>query len=457
LHFPRDRSGSDDVTFVGCDGGLVRTHDFFVQSDSEYNKHLLNLQFYNEVKGGRFNASSRYAGLIAGGTQDNGNIYCDLHDGWRYWRPLDDGDGGNNCFIDTIGALLRTNNALEYGAKIRIAFWDETTRRFSSGARGDDSGDMVLVDGTNDGLQTPLFSAVLEPSWRRNGELMYACAAKGQDVYGLFAKQDGSNPHLTKLATLRNSVTSLCSFNGASITAGTMPSGIQRIDCATGQTAPEVLPAWLAGDSNKGVVRLQTTRDRAFALISSGRSGTLLRWTGTEWQVIGGGYETFAAHPGRGSRRIFAASETRVFASEDDGATWANASTGLIRFPVCSDLAIGPDSDGGRVLYLATYGNSVWQAQIEYAERKEPPDLPDLVADVVGGVIRDGGGLIRIGPKVYKVPPRSPLSGVVEALADWTAAKGLPHTEQIATQLNALRRIVQAASREIDRLQQSNE
>jgi hypothetical protein len=63
--------------------------------------------------------------------------------------------------------------------------------------------------------------------------------------------------------------------------------------------------------------------------------------------------------------------------------------------PHCSDLRIGADGKGGKDLYLATYGRSVWRAPILTAPLKDDGiRVPQLVADVLFGVLGDGGGLI---------------------------------------------------------------
>ena len=69
--------------FVGGDGGIAVTSDLGVTYHSQFNRPLNNLQFYGGTLGGNIfinhggtlTASSRYPGLLAGGTQDNGNVY----------------------------------------------------------------------------------------------------------------------------------------------------------------------------------------------------------------------------------------------------------------------------------------------------------------------------------------------------------------------------------------------
>jgi hypothetical protein len=50
--------------------------------------------------------------------------------------------------------------------------------------------------------------------------------------------------------------------------------------------------------------------------------------------------------------------------SRDLGATWATAVDGLPTLPLGQDLSFVTQPDGARYLYLATYGHSLWRAQL---------------------------------------------------------------------------------------------
>ena len=80
--FSRNSDGTESL-FVGGDGGIAVTTDLGITYHSQFNRPLNNLQFYGGTLGGNIfinhggalTASSRYPGLLAGGTQDNGNVY----------------------------------------------------------------------------------------------------------------------------------------------------------------------------------------------------------------------------------------------------------------------------------------------------------------------------------------------------------------------------------------------
>jgi hypothetical protein len=46
------------------------------------------------------------------------------------------------------------------------------------------------------------------------------------------------------------------------------------------------------------------------------------------------------------------------------------------------------------------------------------PRIPELVGDILFGITQDGGGIIVIGGKLVRIPPRSPVLEVLEALAE---------------------------------------
>lgn len=93
------------------------------------------------------------------------------------------------------------------------------------------------------------------------------------------------------------------------------------------------------------------------------------------------------------------------------------------------------------------------------------PRLPDLVAQILAGVVEDGGGLIIVGGKIIRIPPRSPVIQVLEALATLDTVAGVNAEQarqwtQIALQTSAevlARKISQSHSGLAGATGQSNE
>jgi hypothetical protein len=448
LYFVRGQQGQDQL-FVGSDGGVANTRDDGATWDSEYGKHLQTLQVYQNA----LDVSSRFPGVVAGGTQDNGNIYCNSTDEHRWWHTLEGGDGGPNRFIDPLGALLRYNNTLvvgnvEVGNRVRIDFWNATTERFSGGI-----GTVVPVDGDTGGLQTPFLEVVRAPSWRRERRLMYAVAGSmnAGRVYGFFADADGSNAAFNLLADVGDPIAGLASRDGTRVLVGTQTGRIISLDTATKVATDQTIDPPYAGSGS--FVRLADLEaGRAFALHGSTR---LLRFDGTQWrETAGSGFVAFAADPRPGSRRLFAATDDTVMLSTDDGATWADASKGLPARPHCTDLRLAADDQGGHDLYLATYGRSVWKAKADYVERgPDFQDVPPLVADILAGVLQDGGGIIRVGGRIIKLGPRGPVLDVLTALAVDDIASSMSAEAGREIRIAAMRAIVQVAENQVRQLE----
>ena len=61
---------------------------------------------------------------------------------------------------------------------------------------------------------------------------------------------------------------------------------------------------------------------------------------------------------------IFAATDDKVYMSEDAGEHWVQASAGLPRRPHCADLRVGI-IDHETWLFLSTFGRSIWRARLK--------------------------------------------------------------------------------------------
>ena len=433
VHFAR--SSPTDALFVGSDGGVVRTRDFGQSYNGEYNRHLATLQFYDN----NFDVSSRFPGLMAGGTQDNGNVYCNLRAARPSWKQLEGGDGDYHRFIDALGVLLRYNNTYEVGEgkdkkevgnRVRIAAWKPYAWEPTDGYF-DGLGDVVPVDGNPDGLGFPLLETVRSPSWTRNGMKMYAVAAQGIPgvnngfngrIFGFFANDDGSGATFSFLKDVGTMVSSMGSFDGTRILIGTANGRLMTLSPSS-DAVTDVTPAGYGSDRFERID--VTAANRAFAL----QSGRLLHFNGTTWTNTSGlGLATFVADPRPGSRRVFAAGDAKVYVSGDDGATWADASQGLPARPHCRDLRIGANALGGHDLYLATYGRSVFIANIDYLQAPPiPPRLPEEVHKIFGAIPRDGPGVvfIYVNGHLVPAPPHGPIMDILSALVIADVADGM--------------------------------
>jgi hypothetical protein len=221
---------------------------------------------------------------------------------------------------------------------------------------------------------------------------------------------------------------------------------------ATGTVTTFTLPPPFSG----AVTRLEAINPNYVLALMGGQ---ILRFDGTAWTAASWwGWVTFAADPEAG--RIFAATDGDVFVSHDQGLTWVDASLGLPARPHCVDLRVAASADGtgGRDLYLATYGRSVWRAAIAYVDEGPDFELPPVMADILFGVIQDGGGVIRLGKRLIKVPPRPVIREILAALAIEDLARDMSEGSERgeasarAIRRTALEQVARLALRELDQL-----
>lgn len=91
-------------------------------------------------------------------------------------------------------------------------------------------------------------------------------------------------------------------------------------------------------------------------------------------------------------------------------------------------------------------------SDVVQTKRVKCPHIPELVAEILFGVINDAGGFIIVGGKIKPVPPHSPLIEVLDALAEAEVAPGIEEKARHEIQLAALRRAQAAIGKEIDQL-----
>lgn len=466
--FSRNPNGVEPL-FIGGDGGIAVSFDTGFTYHSQFNRPLNNLQFYGGgratflgSKSGSLTASSRYPGLLIGGLQDNGNVYrCpDRHHETGIPRQADTpwlrhvgGDGDLNRFIDALGVLINFDNT---NTQLGITLWDQSANRFPKGP-----GSIIPADGKATGVFPTSVEVVPEPSFRNNGQLMYAAVGSTANgiIHGLFAdapKKDvpeASNVRLTRLGSVGSSVTSIGSLSGSVLMVGTDDGKIYSLDSASSSVTAYALPDVVASGTVSRIEVfpapiLGALPDNAFALVGS----AILFFNGLFWSTTtGSDWTTFAYEKETG--RLFAATDSDVLVSQDHGRSWKDASAGLPARSHCTDLRIARDGKGGLDLYLATYGHSVWRATI--SQRSKIFDLLPEATELLIRVIEDGGGLVRLGNKIIKITPRSFTSDILVALL--AADIGELMSEESDGNSKAIRRaalqqVAQIAIREVDRL-----
>jgi hypothetical protein len=433
-----------DYLIVASDGGVVMTRDLGQCFDSDYNRSLAVLEFYGTrpaIPGGTLAVSSRFPGLLASGTQDNGNITLHPdHDAGAVWHWLAGGDGGVTRFVDPLGALLHRYDG---APAIRLTTWDDATHAF----RGE--GNPVPVDGNPAGLAPNAIETVAAPAWRRSGQLVYACAGSANgDVHGFFADADGGRAAFLRIGNVGGSITAVASLTGAQILTARSDGLMIALDTMTGlwheQPRDDTVP------TSGTVTRIEVVSTQAaYAL----KGSQLLSFDGQTWTAVSGPqpWTVFTVEGSTG--RLFAASDADVFSSVDGGRTWKDASVGLPGMPRISDMRVGADDAGGNTLYLTTYGRSAWRATITLPpESSDPFKLPSQARVILLRLIQEGTGIVRIGDDFTAIGASESARDVLAALAIDQIAQTMSPDARREMRRTALRQIQRAIAREMESL-----
>ena len=341
---------------------------------SHYNRNLANLEFlgytalyqsYGSI-GARTLYNPASAGLnlvVAGGTQDNGNLYCAPTPSQAPWQTLpdDSGDGGLDLFLFN-GDLLH-DDAPGDDNEARRVHWDPTSGTFSP------LGDIPVQPPPSSGpnaLQRTVMANVNNPTFRNAaGQLLYAIGGSDSGIYGLFSQDDYSDMHWELLATLGEFPTAVGSYNGSSVYAGTGGGKLYQIALPSGQVTNATLQ--LPPGNNKMAVILTPSAQSAFLMLNNAlsASGSIYRTLdGTTWNSLPNVppntyFLGMAIDTATSPRTLYVTSQAHVSMSESDGDTWSDFSAGLPKHLICTDVRIN-----NRVLYLGTFGRSMWRVQL---------------------------------------------------------------------------------------------
>ncbi|MFN8393385.1 MAG: hypothetical protein U0176_01785 [Bacteroidia bacterium] len=384
-----DKSGR---TLYYCDdGGLAATFDKFSTYTSYFNRNVPTLYCYTTDGARNFTGTLsmcyQVTGLMAVGTQDNGNNWARQGDSrWQKISPDPGGDGGYFTFIGDGSAVFRI-----YGGQpdpLARAEWTGTTladrgdipvTTFPPGASGPTTlagGDFVLVN-------SPLPVAGTTSTLHGYGWL-------GANVYSYWspsATQGWRFQYETAIPMATNEgVSAAGSPNGQSVFFGTSNGRMFRFDRIPGTTT--VMTVNMTGVANAvdlGVNRICMLSDNlGYAIFTRWRNttggsmneGHLFKWDGTSWTRLalalngGGNIATqrlwgidadWTVNPAT----LVMTTEDKVYMSTNAGATWSNQSNGLPTTNVLhlADVRFVSWPTLGRRFYIGTYGRSVWFTQ----------------------------------------------------------------------------------------------
>jgi hypothetical protein len=316
--------------------------------------------------------------LIGGGLQDNGNVFCLLDSAAPVWRHLDVIDDGQLMMFLPTGHLLHDNND---NPAVEAARWDGLAFSPAFGEVGSTTSDVVAIQepaGEDlSGISLPVMATVVAPAFRNGaGQLMYAVAGAGHNVYGLFCDPDGNHMNWQNIASVAirgvtRTIRSVASFSGARIFVGAV-GRVFSITPSTAGAASVTEMTVTGGPLGGGNVDrlLPYSESLVFAAINTYFSAAVFRWFGVNWDPAPTAFPTpgreyiFAMDMDRSENNLFVATDSRVFVSPDLGVTWKSVSVNLPARPHCSDLRFSLQPDGTKYLFLSTYGRSLWRARV---------------------------------------------------------------------------------------------
>lgn len=374
------------LLYLGSDGGLaqISTDELFqhlpLVARSDYNRNLANLQFYSTWATRQFAGTMSPApdgfGMFTAGVHDNGNIYCDLAAGPGPWKQLQGCDGGWTGIMADGGAIAGNlcsglSQAIRGAKAVGGGFQDAGVLPVTQPPPADPAGILAWAA-----------DVVRQPRFRNaRGELMVAGGGGGGQVYGAFAASSPGNYHFERLGVVAPPlpIGAGASFSGATIILGGTDGRSVAFDSRTGGHTELALqlPIPAAGTPQTGgaFARITMLDERTgFAILNATSAGKnyTLRLDALRWIVpasVGLPLdEPFYGLDGiklRGRSLIFAATDDRVYMSEDGGETWVRASLSLPRRPHCAELRVG--KLGHQTwLYLGTFGRSLWKANLSH-------------------------------------------------------------------------------------------
>jgi hypothetical protein len=377
---------NEQTLYIATDGGVGMTPDMGKTYFSKFNQKLATLMFASQPAregSGTFTIGPQPTGLIAGGLQDNGDVYCQLTPSVSPWQRLDGGDGIGMQFLPVGRRLIWFVND-DIGVK--VSRWD--------GSKFVDTAVIPRADEfpLQDGLKNPVMEAIERPLFRdpATAQLMVAvgCGKGTGSIFGLFADVDGGNMKWQVIGFLpplaQGDVTAIGSLHGDIIWIATADGRIFSMGARRPPDGGFSIPFEFVTprSSNPGQVDRFLIMSDALAYAAyntSSGQGLILQLNFFSWDPLGansnvakgvglpmneGAYYGLATDRDALPHTLFAATDNHVYVSRDDGDTWKLATFGLPRRPHCTELRVDSADSKNKFVYLSTYGRSLWRAKI---------------------------------------------------------------------------------------------
>jgi hypothetical protein len=354
---------------------------------SNLNSRLHTIEFLsNPQRGfeGESDAESGVAeGLIAGGTQDNGDIFLRMNPlATGPWTQLQGCDGGQNQFFNVSavdGWVLHTPICGGWYPVIAAAILNfppfVTNVEITPPVKKDPNGKK-----RPEGLSAQVRS-VYRPTYTKGNGLMFAIAGEQasiktdsfpNSVFGLFAdpKKLGTDMEWDHLGNLPVAATTCAAYDGNPVVCGGADGNIYTLDAKNGNVQMmSMLAPFKNGTANRILYRLPALPLSAYSSFAGTTpQGAVLQFNGVQWNKIlafnDQAIQDIQVDESVSPEVIYVATDNRIYSSPDAGKTWFTDSKGLPERFHGSQLKIVRYSNGEKWLYLTTYGRSVWAANM---------------------------------------------------------------------------------------------
>jgi hypothetical protein len=395
---PYDKSG--ERLYLGSDGGVIRMGAFARDTgtvNTLFNKALATIQFASRPGrqfDGDFGASIKNS-IVAGGTQDTAVLYNQ----WGAagpWRPLGS-DASNGDGHDVVGVgdglvYIDIYHGDSDPSPPILAWWDHSSGTMKNLRETIDAAHLHpfykdLKWALSNARLVRIKSPAL-PDWNF-GYVYRAIAFDKQDIFGLMWEPGTFGPAWNMIFGLTNvirdqsvspsnqpPISSVGTADGRVIYVGSVGGTILSYSAdrpLTDRLRNLNVPATLiepssktptsrilhiaVASSNLAFASLEMKNGQHVLLRLRDETKTDVLYTGRSDTIYG--VETWRTRIGR--LAVFVSYDDAILVSIDEGGTWSDASNGLPSKPHCCSLHIFRDAASKDIMYLTTYGRSMWK------------------------------------------------------------------------------------------------
>lgn len=344
VEHPQFDGTTNRTVFFGNDGGIWRTDNVYTVSSTSGWVNLNNSLRITQFYGGSRNQA---AGILIGGTQDNGTLRRVEASGQNGWTTMFGGDGG-------FCASSAANSSYHWGEYVYLQI-----HRSTNGGSSSSYAYSGITDAGSGSTANFIAPFVLDPN---NQNTMLA----GGSSLWRSTNVTAGTPVWAAIKPATSSVISAIAV--AEGNADLIYVGHNNGDVYKTTNGTNASPTWTKVDDNPGPIPGRKVMHVRLDPDDSNRVFVCLGGYATDnlWESTNGGVtwaskpglpsapvRDVAVHPSR-SRYVYAGTEVGFLASEDGGSTWSGTATP-------ARASIEEMFWQGGELYLVTHARGIWR------------------------------------------------------------------------------------------------